>query len=72
MSVKLNPVIVVHGGAWAIPDDLADASREGVKAAVMQGYKVCKTRQWYGMKYTADFCRKKYQQKSCDLSVIYM
>ena len=45
MSVKLNPVIVVHGGAWAIPDEMAGASREGVKAAVMQGYKVRKTHQ---------------------------
>ena len=44
MSEKLSPVIVVHGGAWAIPDHIADASREGVKVAVMQGYKVCKAR----------------------------
>ena len=40
MSVKQTLVIVVHGGAWAIPDDLADASRNGVKEAVRRGYKV--------------------------------
>ena len=40
MSAKHSPVIVVHGGAWAIPDDQADASREGVKTAVVQGYNV--------------------------------
>ena len=40
MSSKSSPVIVVHGGAWAIPDDMADASREGVKEAVLDGYNV--------------------------------
>ena len=40
MSGTHTPVIVVHGGAWAIPDDLADASRNGVKEAVIKAYKV--------------------------------
>ncbi len=31
---------MVHGGAWAIPDDLAKASRAGVKNAALQGSKV--------------------------------
>ena len=29
----MKAVLVVHGGAWAIPDVLAEASVEGVKAA---------------------------------------
>ena len=33
-----DPVIIIHGGAWAIPDDLADASLEGVKTAALKGY----------------------------------
>eukprot|EP00941_MAST-03F_sp_MAST-3F-sp1_P001490 g1490.t1 len=32
--------IVVHGGAWAIPDELCDASVAGVKRAASAGYKV--------------------------------
>ncbi|XP_041645924.1 isoaspartyl peptidase/L-asparaginase isoform X1 [Cheilinus undulatus] len=35
-------VIVVHGGAWAIPDELAKASVDGVKAAACEGYSVLK------------------------------
>ena len=36
----MEPVVVVHGGAWAIPEKLAEASREGVKAAAKTGYQV--------------------------------
>ncbi|XP_050404142.1 isoaspartyl peptidase/L-asparaginase isoform X2 [Patella vulgata] len=36
----IKPVIMVHGGAWSIPDNMVDANKEGVKAAVMAGYKV--------------------------------
>ncbi len=36
----MEPVIVVHGGAWAIPDHLAKASRIGVKLAAKGGYTV--------------------------------
>ena len=33
-------VIVVHGGAWAVPDHLESASRQGVKTAARAGYQV--------------------------------
>ncbi|XP_037637271.1 isoaspartyl peptidase/L-asparaginase isoform X2 [Sebastes umbrosus] len=42
MNVKISAVIVVHGGAWAIPDDLAEASVNGVKAAAREGFSVLK------------------------------
>ncbi|KAJ0005095.1 hypothetical protein NQD34_011309 [Periophthalmus magnuspinnatus] len=35
-------VLVVHGGAWAIPEDLASASVSGVKAAACEGFSVLK------------------------------
>ena len=38
---KANPVIVIHGGAWAIPEHLEVASREGVKRAAKAGWKDC-------------------------------
>lgn len=34
------PVIAIHGGAWAIPDHLANASVEGVKTAARVGHEV--------------------------------
>lgn len=33
-----NPVLVVHGGAWAIPDDMVDAHLNGVRNAVAAGW----------------------------------
>nr|XP_006007874.1 PREDICTED: isoaspartyl peptidase/L-asparaginase-like [Latimeria chalumnae] len=36
----MYPILVVHGGAWAIPDHLADESVLGVKIAVREAYKV--------------------------------
>ena len=39
----MKAVLVVHGGAWAIPDVLAEASVEGVKAAAREGYGVLGT-----------------------------
>ncbi|XP_054654700.1 isoaspartyl peptidase/L-asparaginase [Dunckerocampus dactyliophorus] len=36
----MSAVIVVHGGAWAIPDELAKVSVDGVKAAVHKGFAV--------------------------------
>ncbi|KAK7492317.1 hypothetical protein BaRGS_00016414 [Batillaria attramentaria] len=36
------PVIVIHGGAWSIPDDMAEASKVGVKQAARVGYEVLK------------------------------
>uniref|UniRef100_A0A8C5HCD9 Isoaspartyl peptidase/L-asparaginase n=1 Tax=Gouania willdenowi TaxID=441366 RepID=A0A8C5HCD9_GOUWI len=38
----MSAVIVVHGGAWAIPDELAQASVDGVKSAACQGFSVLK------------------------------
>lgn len=35
-----NPVILVHGGAWAIPDDLVEAHLNGVRAAAGAGWRV--------------------------------
>lgn len=34
------PVLVVHGGAWAIPDDMIDAHLNGVRQALARGWKV--------------------------------
>ena len=34
-----SPVLVVHGGAWAIPDDLLEAHREGIGKALRAGWK---------------------------------
>ena len=31
--VPTDPVLVVHGGAWAIPDDMVDAHLNGVRNA---------------------------------------
>lgn len=38
----MSAVIVVHGGAWAIPDELAEVSVNGVKAAAREGFSVLK------------------------------
>jgi beta-aspartyl-peptidase (threonine type) len=35
-----NPVLLIHGGAWAIPDDLVEAHLNGLKAAVAAGWRV--------------------------------
>ena len=35
-----NPVLLVHGGAWAIPDDMVDAHRNGVRNAIAAGWRV--------------------------------
>src|SRR5437868_5984220 len=34
------PILLVHGGAWAIPDDMLDAHVRGVRAAVAKGWDV--------------------------------
>lgn len=36
----MSAVIVVHGGAWCIPEHLAEASVDGVKAAARAGSSV--------------------------------
>jgi L-asparaginase / beta-aspartyl-peptidase len=35
-----NPVLVVHGGAWAIPDDMVEAHLNGVRNAAAAGWRV--------------------------------
>ena len=34
-----NPVLLVHGGAWAIPDDMIEAHLNGVRNAVAAGWR---------------------------------
>nr|CAB3223815.1 isoaspartyl peptidase/L-asparaginase [Phallusia mammillata] len=38
-----QPVIVVHGGAWKIPDHMITDSEQGAKLAALEGYKVLKS-----------------------------
>src|SRR6185437_16005604 len=33
-----RPVLVVHGGGWAIPDDMVDAHLNGIRAALAAGW----------------------------------
>ena len=35
-----HPVLVVHGGAWAMPDDVVDAHLNGVRNAAAAGWRV--------------------------------
>ena len=35
-----NPVLVVHGGAWAIPDEMVEAHLNGVRNAVESGWRI--------------------------------
>ncbi|KAL0964645.1 hypothetical protein UPYG_G00326950 [Umbra pygmaea] len=42
-ELVMKPVIVVHGGAWAIPDEMAKASVDGVKSAATEGFLAMKT-----------------------------
>lgn len=35
-----DPVLVVHGGAWAMPDDMVEAHLNGVRNALAAGWKV--------------------------------
>jgi beta-aspartyl-peptidase (threonine type) len=39
-DLAVDPVMLVHGGAWAIPDDALDAHLHGVEAAAAQGWQV--------------------------------
>src|SRR5689334_12031123 len=36
---KASPVLVVHGGAWAIPDDMVEAHQHGVRNALAAGWR---------------------------------
>jgi L-asparaginase / beta-aspartyl-peptidase len=38
--LPIEPVLLVHGGAWAIPDDMVDAHLNGVRHAMAAGWKV--------------------------------
>jgi beta-aspartyl-peptidase (threonine type) len=38
--VPTNPILVVHGGAWAIPDDMVEAHLNGVRNASTAGWRV--------------------------------
>ena len=35
-----SPILIVHGGAWAIPDDMLEAHEQGVFDALQVGYSV--------------------------------
>jgi len=35
-----NPVLIVHGGAWAMPDEVVEAHIGGVRAALAAGWRV--------------------------------
>jgi beta-aspartyl-peptidase (threonine type) len=39
-ALAVDPVILVHGGAWAIPDDMVESHLRGVEAAADQGWQV--------------------------------
>lgn len=38
-SLPTDPVLVVHGGAWAMPDDMVEAHIQGVKNALAAGWR---------------------------------
>jgi len=38
--VAQTPVLVVHGGAWAIPDDMVEAHLHGVRHALTEGWRL--------------------------------
>ncbi len=38
--MPINPVLVVHGGAWDIPDDMVEAHLNGVRNATATGWRV--------------------------------
>jgi len=38
--VQVNPVLLVHGGAWAMPDDVVENHRRGVQQALRIGWEI--------------------------------
>jgi beta-aspartyl-peptidase (threonine type) len=38
--MKQQPILIVHGGAWAMPDDAVDAHERGIANALAAGYKL--------------------------------
>ena len=39
LNLPTNPILVVHGGAWAIPDDMVEAHLNGVRNAASAGWR---------------------------------
>src|SRR5258708_36923955 len=39
-AFRMSPVLVVHGGAWAMPDDMVEAHKTGVRNAIGAGWAV--------------------------------
>ena len=39
-SSGAQPILLVHGGAWSIPDDMVEAHRTGIRNALAAGWKV--------------------------------
>ncbi|HLI61847.1 MAG TPA: isoaspartyl peptidase/L-asparaginase, partial [Terriglobales bacterium] len=39
-ELAVDPIILVHGGAWAIPEDMVEAHLRGVKAAAEAGWQI--------------------------------
>lgn len=42
VSARMAPAIIVHGGAWAIPQEFTERSLAGVRTASLKGYSVLK------------------------------
>jgi L-asparaginase / beta-aspartyl-peptidase len=40
LPLPVDPVLVVHGGAWSIPDDMVEAHISGVRNALAAGWRV--------------------------------
>src|SRR5271170_4279537 len=40
LLLPIDPVLLVHGGAWAIPDDMVEAHLNGVRNAMAAGWQV--------------------------------
>ena len=40
MTLSKEPVLLVHGGAWAIPDDAVEAHQHGVRKAAEAGWRI--------------------------------
>lgn len=38
MTSKTSPVLLVHGGAWAIPDNMVEAHQNGIRKALAAGW----------------------------------
>src|ERR1700685_3089072 len=40
LSLSMDPVLLLHGGAWAIPDDMVEAHLPGGRQALAAGWRV--------------------------------